>query len=65
MMKFVELTDYEDQPLLVNVANILWTRPCEREEGTMIYMASPGKNNYPVNLYVKESYAQVTKLILK
>ena len=36
MMKFVELTDYDDQPLLVNVANILWTRPYERDEGEQL-----------------------------
>lgn len=63
MTKFIELTDYDDQPLMVNVANIIWVIPYEPDEGTMIYVTAQGKNNYPVSLCVKESYAQVTKLI--
>ena len=63
MVKFIELTDYDDQSLMVNVANIIWIRPYEAEEGTMIYVAVQGKNDYPVGLCVKESYSQVTKLI--
>ena len=65
MAKFIELTDYEDQPLLVNLDNIIWVRPYEAENGTMIYVTAQGKNDYPVSLCVKESYAQVTKLILR
>ena len=65
MVKFIELTDYEDQPIMVNVDNIIWVRPCEAEEGTMIYVTAQGKNEYPVNICVKESYSQVRKLILK
>ena len=34
MAKFIELTDYEDQPLLVNLDNIIWVRPYEAENGT-------------------------------
>jgi hypothetical protein len=63
MTKFIELTDYDDEPLMVNVANIIWVRPYEAEEGTMIYVTAQGKNNYPVSLCVKESYSQVSKLI--
>lgn len=63
MVKFIELTDYDDQPLMVNVANIIWVRPSEPDEGTVIYVTAQGKNDYPVGLCVKESYAQVTKLI--
>lgn len=63
MTKFIELTDYNNQPLLVNVANIIWVRPYEPDEGTMINVAAQGRNDYPVSLCVKESYAQVTKLI--
>jgi hypothetical protein len=63
MVKFIELTDCDDQSLMVNVANIIWVRPCEAEEGTMIYVTSQGKNDYPVSLCVKECYAQVAKLI--
>ena len=63
MVKFIELTDYDDQPLMVNVANIIWVTPYEAEEGTMIYVTAQGKNDYPVKLCVKESYSQVTKLI--
>lgn len=65
MAKFIELTDYEDQPLLVNLDNIIWVRPYEAENGTMIYVTAQGKNDYPVSLCVKESYAQVVKLILR
>lgn len=63
MVKFIELTDYNDQPLLVNVDNIIWVKPYKAEEGTMIYVAVQGKNEYPVSLCVKESYSYVTKLI--
>ena len=48
---------------MVNVANIIWARPYEPDEGTMIYITAQGKNDYPVNLCVKESYSQVNKLI--
>ena len=63
MTKFIELTDYNDQLLMVNVANIIWVAPYESEEGTMIYVTAQGTNNYPVSLCVKESYERVTKLI--
>lgn len=63
MIKFIELTDYDDQPLMVNVANIIWVKPYEPNEGTLIYVTAQGKNDYPVSLCVKECYAQVTKLI--
>ena len=63
MVKFIELTDYDDQPIMANVANIIWLRPYKGEEGTLVYVTAQGKNNYPVSLCVKESYAQVTKLI--
>lgn len=63
MVRFIELTDYNDEPLMVNVANIIWVAPYEVGEGTMIYVTAQGKNDYPVSLCVKESYSQVTKLI--
>lgn len=63
MVKFIELTDYNDEPLMVNVANIIWVEPYKTEEGTMVYVTAQGRNDYPVSLCVKESYAQVTKLI--
>lgn len=63
MVKFIELTEYDDQPIMVNVANIIWVRPYKAEEGTMVYVTVQGKNDYPVSLCVKESYTQVTKLI--
>lgn len=59
MKNFIEVTDFEDQQLLVNTENILWVRPYETENGTVIYMASPGRNNYPVSVTVKESYEQI------
>lgn len=63
MVKFIELTDYNDQPLMVNVANIIWVKPYKADDGTMVYVTAQGKNDFPVSLCVKESYAQVTRLI--
>lgn len=63
MVKFLELTDFDDQPLMVNVANIIWIRPYEEENGTLLYVTSLGKNDYPVSICVKESYTQITKRI--
>lgn len=65
MTKFIELTEYDDQPIFVNVANIIWIRPYKGEEGSTIYVTSHGQNDYPVSLSVKESYSQVTKLIVR
>lgn len=63
MTKFIELTEYDDQPIMVNVANIIWVRPYKSEEGSMIYVTTQGRNDYPVSINVKETYSQVTKLI--
>lgn len=63
MTKFIELTEYDDQPIMVNVANIIWVRPYKDDEGSMIYVSALGKNDYPVSINVKETYSQVTKLI--
>lgn len=65
MAKFIELTEDDNQPLMVNVDNIIWVRPYKEDEGSTIYVAGQGQNEYPVSLYVKENYSQVTKLILK
>ena len=64
MTKFIELTDFNDESLMVNVANIIWIRPYKGEDGSTIYVtSSQGRNDYPLSLNVKESYSQVTKLI--
>ena len=63
MAKFIEVTDYNDQSLYVNVDNILWVGPYEAENGSMIYMPVRGRNDYPISLTVKESYAQVVEAI--
>ena len=63
MTKFIELTEYDDQPIMVNVDNIIWVRPYKSEEGSIIYVTAQGRNDYPVSINVKESYPQVTKLI--
>lgn len=65
MVKFIELTEDDNQPLFVNVDNVIWVRPYKEAEGSLIYVAALGKNDYPVSLFVKESYSQVTKLIQK
>ncbi len=63
MAKFIEVTDYNDQSLYVNVDNILWVEPYEAENGSMIFMLVRGRNDRPYYLTVKESYAQVTEAI--
>ena len=63
MAKFIEVTDYNDERLYVNVDNILWVKPYSTENGAMIYMPVPGRNDYPISLTVKESYAQVIESI--
>ena len=63
MAKFIELTDSKDQPLMVNVDSIIWIRPYSEDNGSMLYVTAQGQNNYPVSLYVKESYSQLTELM--
>ncbi len=63
MAKFIEVTDFPDQSLFVNVDNILWIKPYDVENGCMIYMSVLGRNDYPISLTVKESYAQVAEAI--
>ena len=63
MTKFIELTEDNNQPLIVNVDNIICVRPNEEEDGATIYVTAQGKNDKPASLYVKESYSQVAKLI--
>ncbi len=63
MVKFIEVTDYNDQSLYINVDKILWVKPYEEENGTIIYLPVRGRNDYPISLTVKESYAQVTEAI--
>ena len=63
MAKFIELTNFEDQLLMVNVDNIIWVMPYTEENGSMIFVTVQGKNDYPVSLYVKESYSQVKELM--
>lgn len=65
MAKFIKVTDYDDQSLYINVDNILWIRPYEEENGSIVYMSIPGKNDYPISLAVKENYAQVVEFIGK
>ena len=59
MAKFIEVTDYNDNSLYVNVDNILWIKPYVAENGTLIYVPVCGKNDSPISLVVKESYVQV------
>lgn len=63
MAKFIEVKDYNDRSLYVNIDNILWVKPYDAENGSMIYMSVPGRNDYPVSLTVKESYTQVVETI--
>ena len=43
MAKFIGVTDFNDEKLLVNVENILWFKAYDREHAT-IYVAGQGKN---------------------
>ena len=63
MAKFIEVTDYNDLSLYVNVDNILWVKPYEEENGSIIYLPVRGRNDFPIHLIIKESYAQVTEAI--
>lgn len=63
MAKFIDLTESDDQSVMVNVDNIIFVRPGSDDDGTMIYVTSPGQNDCPVSLWVKESYVQVARLI--
>lgn len=54
MAHFIEVTDFNDKKLLFNIDNILWFETYDKEHA-IIYMASLGKNECPVNLIVKES----------
>ena len=63
MAKFIEVTDFNDNSLYVNVDNILWVKPYKEENGAIIYMPVRGRNDYPVPLTVKESYAHVVETI--
>ena len=63
MAKFIEVTNYDDEKLFVNIDNILWIKPYDEENGTIIYVPVRGKNDYPISLAVKESYEDIkTKL---
>lgn len=63
MAKFIEVTDYNDESLYVNVDNILWVKPYKEEDSAINYMPVRGRNDYPVPLTVKESYAKVVEAI--
>jgi hypothetical protein len=63
MVKFIELTEDDSQPIIFNVANIIWVRPFNDDNGSLIYVNTPGQNGNPVSVYVKEGYSQVKKLI--
>ena len=62
MAKFIGVTDFNDEKLLVNVDNILWFKTYDKEHA-IIYLAALGKNDYPVSLTVKESRDTIMKWI--
>ena len=63
MVKFIGVTDLNNQKLIVNVDNILWFKPYDKV-ASIIYMATVGKNEYPVSLIVKESQETIMKYII-
>ena len=63
MAKYIGVTDFNDEKLIVNVENILWFKSYDKDHA-IIYMAGSGKNEYPVSLTVKESRDTIMKYIL-
>lgn len=63
MVKFIGVTDLNNQKLIANVDNILWFKPYDKV-ASIIYMAAVGKNEYPVSLIVKESQETIMKYII-
>lgn len=63
MAKFIKVTNFNDEELFINIDNILWLKSYEEENGTIIYLPVCGKNDYPVSLIVKESYAHLIEVI--
>lgn len=64
MAKFVGVTDYNDEKVLINIDMILWYSTYNKEkDDTIIYMAAPGKNDYPVYVVAKESKETIMRYI--
>ncbi len=63
MVKFIGVTNFDNEKLIVNVDNILWFKPYNHSS-SIIYLASQGKNDYPVSLTVKESQDTIMKYII-
>ena len=62
MAKFIGVTDFSNEKLLVNIDNILWFKAHEKEHA-IIYMATHDQTNYPVCIIVKESRDTIMKYI--
>lgn len=63
MSKFIGVTNFDNEKLIVNVDNILWLKPYN-QTSSIIYLAAQGKNDFPVSLIVKESQATIMKYII-
>lgn len=58
MAKFIEVTNYDDEKIFVNIDNILWVESSE-DNASVIRLAIRGNNDYPLGLFVKESTASL------
>lgn len=63
MAKFIGVTNFDNEKLIVNVDNILWLKPYN-QTSSIIYLAAQGKNEYPVSLVVKESQNTIMSYII-
>ena len=63
MAKFIGVTNFDNEKLIVNVNNILWLKPYN-QMSSIIYLAALGKNEYPVSLVVKESQDTIMSYII-
>ena len=61
-MKFIEVTDTQDQKILINFENIekVHVVKCKEELYTQITFINPDKNVY---MWVKESYAEIKEAL--
>jgi len=58
---FIELTNSDNQKVLVNILNISWIIPDKNT--TIIFMNFVGRNNFALPIVVKEEYSLIKQLI--
>ncbi len=63
MVKFIGVTDCNNEKLLVNIDNILWFKAYEQNKAIM-YVGTTGQNDYLVGLIVQESRDTIMRYII-